>query len=184
MMDSNYNRGYYVMVTYLWALFIAACFNYMTGLTIYSSKSATGVIQFESVRDLTVNKDLKADQANISFKLGFDLTSEFDWNCKQLYVYVVAEYSTERKPRNEVTVMDWIVQDVSEAKIDPIRSFVNEFPIRDQFKETLLGTEVTLKVYYERLPIFGFSTKKFLAQSAAPPFKLPLDYKRLSSTRT
>ena len=176
MMDSNYNRGYYVMVTYLWALFIASSLNYFTGLALYSP-TPTASISFESLRDLTVNRDMKSDQANINFALSYDFTSEFDWNCKQLYVYVVAEYATARKPRNEVTVFDLIIEDVATAAM-PRTVFVNEYPIRDQFKDSLLGTEVSLKIFYERLPIFGFSTTKLLAQSEN--FRLPSEYKRLS----
>ncbi|CAM9774455.1 unnamed protein product, partial [Heterosigma akashiwo] len=36
------------------------------------------------------------DRALISFDLDADLTPAFNWNIKQLFVFVVAEYATEK----------------------------------------------------------------------------------------
>ena len=176
-MDSNYNRAYYVMVTYLWALFIAASFNYLTALTIFHP-NPIATVEYLSLRDLTTNRDLKSDQANINFALSYDLTSEFNWNCKQLYFSVVAVYESPKKPRNEVTIYDLIIEDIDQAKTATVKELVNEYPIRDQFKETLLNAQVQLKVYVDRLPIFGFAETKLIAESAT--FVLPAEYKRLT----
>ena len=45
-----------------------------------------------------------------------DLRSVFNWNVKQLFVYITAEYETEANVLNQVVVWDTIVNDVSQAR--------------------------------------------------------------------
>jgi len=173
-MDNNYNRLYKLSLTMCTVLFITSGLSHVT--SYFHKTSSTGLVKFASVRDITENKNLKSDQANILFELSADFTSEFDWNLNQLFVFVVAEYSTEHKSRNEVTIWDAIIRDKSEAVIER-KVYVNEYPLRDQYRKTLLGTDVTLKVYYHRMPIMGFILKYQLTESE--PFTLPKEYFRV-----
>lgn len=172
-MDSNWNRFYKLSMTLVTVLFVTSALSHLT--SFFHKTSSTGTVALSSVRDITENKSLKADQANILFEFGADFSSEFDWNLNQIFVFVVAEYQTEHKQRNEVTIWDTIIKDKSEAKLDK-KVYVNEYPLRDQYRKTLLGTEVKLKVYYHRMPIMGFILRYLLTESE--PFVLPSEYFR------
>lgn len=45
--------------------------------------------------DYTVDEG-ESDMAMMSLNMNVDLSSIFNWNVKQLYVYLVAEYSTPK----------------------------------------------------------------------------------------
>ena len=175
-MDSNWNRLYKGSMTFVNVLLATSALSHLTSYMHTSSPS--GSIAFHSLRDLTENKALKADQANIQFEMEADFTSEFEWNLNQIFVMVVAEYSTKNKARNEVTVWDFIVQDKASAKIAK-KVFVNEYPLRDEIAKTLLGDDIVLKIYYHRMPIMGLIQRYQLAES--PPFTLPSTYKTKKS---
>lgn len=55
------------------------------------------------------------DQAILSLGINADLRSVFNWNVKQLFVYITAEYETEANVLNQVVVWDSIINDVSQA---------------------------------------------------------------------
>ncbi|KRZ12288.1 Signal peptidase complex subunit 3 [Trichinella zimbabwensis] len=50
------------------------------------------------------------DLASFKLNLEADFSSMFDWNTKQLFLYLVAEYATEKNPVNEVVIWDKILQ--------------------------------------------------------------------------
>ena len=56
------------------------------------------------------------DQAILSLGINADLRSLFNWNVKQLFVYVTAEYETEANVLNQVVVWDTIISDVGQAR--------------------------------------------------------------------
>lgn len=47
-----------------------------------------------------------------------DLRPLFNYNTKQLFIYLVAEYSTPNFPHNEVVVWDRIIRKSKDAKIN------------------------------------------------------------------
>ena len=49
------------------------------------------------------------DQAILSLQIDADLRSVFNWNVKQLFVYITAEYETEANTLNQVVVWDQII---------------------------------------------------------------------------
>ncbi len=44
------------------------------------------------------------DRALLNFDLHVDLNPAFHWNIKQLFVYVVASYETDRNPNNQIVL--------------------------------------------------------------------------------
>ena len=160
-------------MTFIYVLIAVGSLNHLTSYMY--DRSPTGSIAMSGVKDLTENRSLRADQANIAFTWSADFTSEFNWNSNQLFVYVVAEYETDKKKRNQVTLYDTILKSPKEAVIKN-QTVVNEYPLRDQFKGQLFGKEVKLVVYYMRMPLYGFMEKKVLCESEA--FALPGEYKR------
>lgn len=55
-------------------------------------------------------RDSRNDVASLTFDLQFDTDPLWNWNTKQLYMYLVAEYVTERNDLNQVVVWDKIVE--------------------------------------------------------------------------
>ncbi|KAL9591942.1 MAG: hypothetical protein Q9179_007219, partial [Wetmoreana sp. 5 TL-2023] len=66
----------------------------------------------------------KEDYAHIRFDLDADLTSLFNWNTKQLFVWVAATYpaKTRSEPQSQAVIWDAIIN--SEAQKNPSTPFV------------------------------------------------------------
>eukprot|EP00914_Ancora_sagittata_P032195 GHVO01065200.1.p1 GENE.GHVO01065200.1~~GHVO01065200.1.p1 ORF type:complete len:125 (+),score=8.80 GHVO01065200.1:23-397(+) len=69
---------------------IGSTFNYVTSFGWAMNPS--GEIGSPKVYSLGTSKELNSDRAILQFSLDADLTSAFQWNTKQLFVYVTAEY--------------------------------------------------------------------------------------------
>ena len=61
-----------------------------------------------------------------------DLTSLFDWNTKQLFLYVDAEYKSADGTANTVVVWDMIVRRKEDANVKVVS--VAKYPIKDLAK--------------------------------------------------
>ncbi|PCH35854.1 signal peptidase subunit [Wolfiporia cocos MD-104 SS10] len=55
--------------------------------------------------------------AFVNFNVTADLTSLFNWNTKQLFLYVSAEYTNQQGVANEVVIWDQIVHREEDARI-------------------------------------------------------------------
>mmetsp|Transcript_16707 Transcript_16707/g.37649 ORF Transcript_16707/g.37649 Transcript_16707/m.37649 type:complete len:184 (-) Transcript_16707:64-615(-) len=172
-MDSHSARGNTIFCTFVTVLGTMGTLNHLTTFLPRFATSSTGGIKLNKVHDLTVNTYVEMDQSTMSFDINHDLTSEFNWNMNQLFVYVVASYNSTANRRNEVTVWDRIVTNREEAKLSA-KQLMIKYPMRDQYKE-LRGADVDLEVRYRTMPIIGVMHTKEL-----PPtrFTLPKEYFR------
>merc|ERR1712048_718690 len=107
---------------------------------------------------------LNMDQATLSFNLTHDLTTEFNWNMNQLFVYLVASYNDTSNKRNEVTLWDSVVVGVEEANF-AAKQLMVEYPLRDQYRE-LRGRNISLHLKYRTMPITGVMYMKEAATSS------------------
>merc|ERR1712070_1364273 len=110
------------------------------------------------------------DQAILSLGIDADLRSVFNWNVKQLFVYVTAEYETEANVLNQVVVWDSII---SEASAAHIRSdfVVNKYSLTDQ-GYGLRDNNVTLVFNRNTVPSTGLLTLHH-AYSDVHKFQVP-----------
>jgi signal peptidase complex subunit 3 len=92
------------------------------------------------------------DRALFSFNLKADFAPAFHWNVKQLFVFVCAEFSTPSNPVNEIVLWDKIIEASDPVKKVHEKNSVIKYPLSDQYDE-LRGKEVTLKVYYDTMPL-------------------------------
>ena len=106
----------------------------------------------------------------------------FHWNVKQLFVYVVASYTTPSKEINNVVIWDTIIENidstVEKKHIQQTNVFV-KYALVDQGNE-LRGKDVTLKLMWDHMPITGFvymDEQKNLNPSST--FTLPSEYSSL-----
>merc|ERR1712083_683390 len=91
-------------------------------------------VALNKIHDLTVNTYLQMDQCMLSFNVSHDLSSEFNWNMNQLFVYLVASYNDTSNKHNEVILWDRIVRDPEQALFKKKTQMV-KYQLRDQYQE-------------------------------------------------
>lgn len=97
------------------------------------------------------------DGARVVFDIDADLRSLFNWNTKQVFAYVVAEYSTEKNEVNQVVIWDVIIQTKEQAHIQRKNENV-EYALVDQ-GEGLKNNNVTFRFGWDVTPITGLLQK-------------------------
>jgi len=113
------------------------------------------------------------DQAILSLQLDADLRSVFNWNVKQLFVYVTAEYETEANVLNQVVVWDQIISEPHHAWIRS-SSVANKYSLTDQ-GYGLRDNNVTLVLNWNTVPSTGLLTLQH-GYSAVHQFTVPSEY--------
>jgi len=93
------------------------------------------------------------DRALISFDMDVDLAPAFNWNIKQLFVFVVAEYATKKNPLNQVIIWDKIIESKEDAHLKDYNVFV-KYALIDQGKN-LKDNNITLRMYWDHMPLTG-----------------------------
>ncbi|CEG48901.1 RxLR-like protein [Plasmopara halstedii] len=96
----------------------------------------------------------KTDRATLSFDLDADLSSVFNWNVKQLFVYVVADFKSASNARNQVVIWDKIVQTKEAASLLKYENEGVKYFLADQYDE-LRGANVTLSLEWDIMPVCG-----------------------------
>lgn len=141
----------------------------------YRHKPVVSRLKLNKLRSLKSHGGV--DRALLSFDLHVDLTPAFHWNIKQLFVYVVASYQTDRNPNNEIVLWDKIVEatDGPDAKIITQDNIFVKYALLDQGDE-LRGKEIELKLMWDHMPLTG---ALFMGEqdSSLTRFTLPIDYR-------
>ena len=130
---------------------------------------------------LNTLRSLKAhggvDRALLSFDLDVDFTPAFHWNIKQLFVYVVASYESNKNPVNNVVLWDKIIEAVDgpESMVIKENEIFCKYALIDQRgTDGLRGKEITLSLYWDHMPLTGVLHMDKAAYSSK--FTLPLQY--------
>jgi len=86
------------------------CFFLTTAFNQYKTdvELATGAVIVKSVPDYSVSQH-ENDLGVLTFDVKANLTSIFNWNVKQLFLYVTAEYETKQNKLNQVVLWDKII---------------------------------------------------------------------------
>lgn len=111
------------------------------------------------------------DRAILTFDLDADLRSVFNWNVKQLFVYVTAQYRTPANGFNEAVIWDRVVNRTADARLRISGAF-NKYPIIDQHTE-LRNAAITLSLNWDVMPITGLL---FRGQRAVSTVRMPPAY--------
>jgi signal peptidase complex subunit 3 len=114
------------------------------------------------------------DRCLLSFDITADLTPAFHWNIKQLFVYVVASYSTPTCPNNQIVLWDKIIESQDVKIIDEQNVFV-KYALVDQ-ADQLRGKHVQLKLMWDHMPITGLLYMGEQDPSTTSNFTLPTEY--------
>ena len=111
----------------------------------------------------------------MSLQIDADLRSVFNWNVKQLFVYITAEYETEENVLNQVVVWDQIISDPSQAWIRS-SSVANKYSLTDQ-GFGLRANNVTLALNWNVVPSTGLLMLRHgYEPSQLHPFDVPSAY--------
>jgi len=98
----------------------------------------------------------KRESAAVSFSINADLTPLFNWNTKQIFLYLSAEYTNGQGVQNEVVFWDRIVR----RKEDAFVKFVgkNKYAFRELLSsfKNVSAAEYSLK--YNIMPYVGVLT--------------------------
>jgi len=98
----------------------------------------------------------KQDLAFVNFNITADLTPLFNWNTKQLFLYLEAEYDNVKGVKNEVVIWDRIVR----RKEDAFIKFVgkNKYMFRDMSSIFKNVPPANYSLKYNIMPYVGVLT--------------------------
>ena len=118
------------------------------------------------------------DRALLSFDLDVDLNPAFHWNIKQLFVYVVASYKTDKNPKNKIVLWDKIVEatDPPESKVIKQDNIYVKYGLVDQ-SDDLRGRDVELQLMWDHMPLTGTLFMGEQSKSTTTTFTLPYEYR-------
>lgn len=115
----------------------------------------------------------KNDLGFITFDLQADLTPLFNWNVKQLFIYMIAEYETQSNAVNQVVLWDKIIRRGDNAVLD-YRSMNTKYYFWDDGNGLLDNKNITLTLAWNVIPNAGTLPKvKGLGNHA---FEFPNEY--------
>ncbi len=101
----------------------------------------------------------------------------FHWNVKQLFVYVVASYSTSTNPKNQVVLWDRIIENTDDydARVLDESNVYVKYGLVDQGAE-LRGKEIELSLMWDHMPLTGALYMGGQEEGTASKFVLPSEY--------
>ena len=123
-----------------------------------------------------LRSDRQRERAILLFDFDLDFSKLFDWNCKQVFVFIVASYAAPGRPVNRVVVCDDTILTKDHAKRIRGEKVFSEYEM-DDIGQHLKGNNVTLRVGYDVMPYIGFVGKHHhLKVSGDALFKMPGTY--------
>ncbi|XP_061679018.1 signal peptidase complex subunit 3-like [Syngnathoides biaculeatus] len=105
------------------------------------------------VDDLT-EPGRRRDLASVTFDLSADLQPMFDWNVKQLFLYLTAEYATKRNALNQVVLWDDIVLRGEDERVQ-LRGAKSKYFFFDDGDGLLGNHNITLTLSWNVVPNAG-----------------------------
>lgn len=94
------------------------------------------------------------DLGLLAFNLNVNLTNLFDWNVKQLFVYLIAEYKSKYNELNQVILWDNIIRR-NDSHIINIQRSPPKYYFYDDGTGLIKNKNVTLTLGYNLIPNSG-----------------------------
>ncbi|KAK9875894.1 hypothetical protein WA026_009681 [Henosepilachna vigintioctopunctata] len=157
-----------VLACLTFACFISTVFlNYRTEVDISTVK-----ILVKNVPDYSASRE-KNDLGFLTFDLQTDLTHLFNWNVKQLFLYLTAEYETANNKLNQVILWDKIILREENAKLN-LKNMNAKYYFWDDGNGLRGHKNITLYLSWNIIPNAGF-LPNILGQGSHA-FKFPVEY--------
>ncbi|KAJ7739972.1 signal peptidase 22kDa subunit [Mycena maculata] len=87
-------------------------------LAVFEAPVDGGTVQVNGLKVVHgKGRQYKHEHALVNFEIDADLTPLFNWNTKQLFLYLDAEYTNAKGVQNAVVIWDRIVRRKEDAKI-------------------------------------------------------------------
>lgn len=115
---------------------------------------------YEKVEGLTLGFDLKAN-----------LRGVFNWNVKQVFVWLSAEYSTPQRTYNRVSIWDDVLKSEDDAEVD-MSGAEAKYSVMD-FNQKLRNQTVKLTLHWDVMPIIGLLQTGTAGSSESITYMLP-----------
>ncbi|CAI4229180.1 unnamed protein product [Auanema sp. JU1783] len=97
----------------------------------------------------------KSDLGLLDFTVKVDFTKVFNWNVKEVFVYLVAEYETKQNAVNQVVLWDKVVLRSERVVLD-VRKTQSKYYFLDDGQHLKNHQNVTLKLRYNVVPNAGY----------------------------
>ncbi|KAG2220024.1 hypothetical protein INT45_012200 [Circinella minor] len=95
----------------------------------------------------------KSHFARLAFDLDADFTPIFNWNTKQVFVTVIAEYESKTHDRNSVVLWDTIIKSKEEANLN-LRNIANKYALVDVSRKWS-HQQANLSLHWDVTPYVG-----------------------------
>lgn len=146
-------------------------FNYGTSFYLFDEKEIKTNLNVNSIKRFIYNRYIQGDELVLSLDLSYDMRKAFNWNLKQLFVYVMVTYKTPIHSRNEVIIQDYIITNKNNAQ-KSYKNFITKYSLKD-YSNGLKNNTIQLQVYYKYMPYVGFS-RTYTGDKVS--YRLPPEY--------
>eukprot|EP01135_Chromosphaera_perkinsii_P012345 Nk52_evm13s2640 gene=Nk52_evmTU13s2640 len=99
--------------------------------------------------------DRKVDLALVNFNLGVDVSPLVDWNTKELFLYLVAEYSTEVNRINQVVLWDKIIEVDKHPLTVKVKNKGTKYHFFDDGSGLAGHSNITISLHWNTIPLTG-----------------------------
>ncbi|XP_050576403.1 signal peptidase complex subunit 3 [Bombus affinis] len=155
-MHTVFTRGNAIVA---YTLTVSACLTFCCFLsTVFIDYRANATLNtvkvvVKNVADYSASRE-KNDLGYLTFDLQTDLTPLFNWNVKQLFLYLTAEYQTENNDFNQVVLWDKIVLRGDNAVFD-FKNMNTKYYFWDDGNGLRGNKNVTLTLSWNIIPNAG-----------------------------
>ncbi|KAK9844557.1 hypothetical protein WJX74_004034 [Apatococcus lobatus] len=159
------------LLTYGSTVLLAVCI--LTSATDFLVHKSNPVVSVKPAKIEAVSRGPEGDWAWMSVDLDADLSSVFSWNTKQLFVSVMASFSTPKNHINEAVIWTDIITDKAKAHIQHVSlppQWAYTLSAQDY---ALRGTPFNLTVSWDVMPIVG---ALYMQQRSFSGFQFPSEY--------
>jgi len=115
---------------------------------------STDRVLVKNVPDYSAGRDPQ-DLGFVTFNLKGDFAPVFDWNTKQIFMYLTAHYKTEDNIKNQVVLWDHIIERGQQTKLN-MRGANTKYYFFDDGKGLKGNQNVTLTLSMNVIPNAGF----------------------------
>ncbi|KAI1291962.1 Signal peptidase complex subunit 3 [Halotydeus destructor] len=107
----------------------------------------------KNVADYSAGRE-KNDLGFLTFNMEADFTNVFDWNTKQLFLYMTAHYTTANNVVNQVVLWDHIIERGQEPKVS-LKNYHTKYYFWDDGNGLKANENVTLTLSANIIPNAG-----------------------------
>ncbi|KAM7541387.1 hypothetical protein Aperf_G00000036785 [Anoplocephala perfoliata] len=132
-----------------------------------------GDVVVQVAEDFTVSYPSKNDRGRLRMDIKANVEPLFNWNVKQLFIFLVAEYKTSNNAVNQVVLWDKIIRRGENYDIH-YKSMSGKYPFWDDGFGLRNNDNVTLKFYWNIIPNAGIMPLKSSADQVV--FSFPSSY--------